>query len=484
MDNLELKFEQKYQKRVKIVLGLLLLGAIYLLLMNRYTLLHAPKPDLKLFSLMPQEVAPVSQNASYQSIEGMLTLHHWNLENGARVYFVPTPSLPMLDIDITFDAGAARNPLGKGGLAYLCNHLLNEGAGELDAEQIAVRLDELGVEFHTESHRDMAVVHLRVLTEEKVLDPAVDLLSLILHAPQFPKDAVEREKNNTLVSLKYEKQSPGKVAGRVFFEKLYGKNPYAQSKLGSTEEIPNITQADLKAFHQRYYSAQNAVITLVGAIDLEKANLLANRIALNLPQGQRAAKISEPAQLAHLNELNINFPSEQTHIMMGSLGMTRDDPDYYPLYLGNHILGGGSLTSRVFEIVRNQNGLAYSVHSYFLPMRATGPFVMACQTRGDQASRAQKLLLKTLEEFIQNGPSDDELSLAKSNLTGGYALDFDTNYSIARQVSSLGFYDLPLDTFNTFKEKITNVSKQDIQKAFSKRIKTDNLLVVTVGSKV
>lgn len=475
-----IKPDQKYQTIVKLILVALLLGVVFILYTSRVKQQHPVSSQILLVT--PQEVQSVSKNPSYQSVTGMLNLHHWVLDNGARVYFVPTPHLPMLDIDITFDAGSARDPQGKGGLSHLTNHLLIEGSQGLSADEIAIKLDELGVEFHTESHRDMALAHMRTLTDDKVLPKAVELLSVIMQKPDFPTDALSREKNNTQVALKHEKQSPGKVASRAFFEKLYQGNPYGQWKLGSDNEVSALTQADLQQFYKQYYTAQNAVFTLVGAVDLEQANAIVHQLAANLPQGKRAEKIPMPQALTVPVSDQIAFPSEQTHIVIGSLGMTRNDKDYYPLYVGNHILGGGSLTSRIFDIVRNQHGLAYSVYSYFIPMRATGPFIMSCQTKTEQAEKAQNLLIQTLSEFIQKGPTEDELQLAKQNLIGGYALDFDSNYSISRQVASLGFYDLPLNTFNEFKDNIDKLSVKDIQQAFSDKLSTDKLVILKVGS--
>jgi zinc protease len=473
-----IKPSQKYQAIAKLALLTMLAGIILLLWTNRNTINNTSSIML----IKPQEVKSVLNNETYKKIDGMLNIHHWQLENGAKVYFVPTPHLPMLDVDVTFDAGSARNPKGKGGLSYLVSHLLAEGTGDLSADQVAIKLDELGVEFSSESHRDMAVVHLRTLTEADVLTKAIDIFSSILQSPSFPTESLEREKNNTLISLKYEKQSPGKVASRVFFETLYKDEPYGNWRLGNPEDIESITSSDLKQYHKAYYTAQNSVITLVGAIDIDSANNIAHQIAANLPQGEKAQKVPTPKALKGKLNQHVEFPSEQTHIMIGALGMSRDNSDYYPLYVGNHILGGGSLTSRVFEIVRNQNGLAYSVYSYFLPMSATGPFIMNCQTRNDQVQKAEDLLTSTLQDFIQKGPTPDELELAKKNLLGGYALDFDSNYSISRQIASMGFYDLPLDTFNLFKQKVEALSVDDIQQAFTRHLSTDNLLVVKVGA--
>ena len=471
-----IKPSQAIQRNIKLVFVILLVGAVYLLYANKSI------TTTNILLTTPEEVTAVANHPSYQHIQGVLDLHHWTLDNGAKVFFVPTPHLPMVDIDLTFNAGAAQNPKGKGGLAYLTNNLFLEGSGSLDADQLAVKLDELGVEFHTESHRDMATLHMRSLTGD-VLSRSVDLFSLILHKPLFPQEALAREINNTQVALKNEQQQPNKVAIRSFFETLYADTPYENWRLGSEEELNHIQLSDIKSFYQQFYTAPNAVVALVGDIDLEMANQIANKLTAKLPAGKVAQKLSVAAALKEPFEQSIAFDSEQTHIVIGGLGIARGDQDYYPLYVGNHILGGGSLTSRIFDIVRNQNGLAYSVYSYFLPMQAQGPFMMNCQTRGDQALKAQELMINTLQDFMTKGPTAEELTLAKKNLIGGYALDFDSNYSISRQISSLGFYGLPLETFNQYKEKVESVTAKDIRKAFAKHLAADKLIVLHVGGK-
>jgi zinc protease len=178
----------------------------------------------------------------------------------------------------------------------------------------------------------------------------------------------------------------------------------------------------------------------------------------------------------------INFPSSQTHILMGNPGVKQGDPDFYALYVGNHVLGGNGSVTRLFDVIRNKHGLAYSVYSYFGPMRERGPFVVGCQTRNDQADNALKLMENVLKDFITEGPNPKELEEAKQNLLGGYALQFDSNASICQQVASLAFYGLPLDYFNQFKVEIEKVTAEDVKKAFAKHVSPDKLAVVMVGS--
>lgn len=423
---------------------------------------------------------PPEKLKSFKSIEGVLNIQHWVTERGVNVYFVPVPTLPMVDIEIIFDAGAARNG-DKGGLAYLTNTLLAEGTADLSADEVAESFDKVGAQYHAESQRDMAIVHLRSLSDPNQLTEAAKTLAAILSEPAFPESGFKREQQNTLSALKQQAQQPQQVASRNFTALLYGKQPYANWVLGTEDSIQAITSDDIKAFFQKYYTAKNATVAIVGDISAQDADALAQMLTNHLPEGEKAPALPPVADLTESVNKKIEFPSAQTTILMGQPGMKQNDPDYYALAVGNHILGGNGSVTRIFNTIRNQHGLAYSAYSYFVPMRVKGPFVMACQTRNDQAEKALGMMQSLLKEFVEKGPTEKELSQAKQNLLGGYALQFDSNAAICHEIAALGFYGLPLNHFNEFKESVNKLTIDDIKKAFEKRISPDKLVVVTVG---
>jgi zinc protease len=185
--------------------------------------------------------------------------------------------------------------------------------------------------------------------------------------------------------------------------------------------------------------------------------------------------------LAQAVNERIHHPSAQAHILLGAPVLTRDDPDYFPLVVGNHVLGGSGLVSRVSNVIREQRGLAYSAYSYFIPMRAAGPFVMGLQTRGDQAGEATALLRQTLDEFIADGPSEQELAAAKRNLTGGFPLRLDSNKEIVEYLAMIGFYRLPLDWLDRYVERVNAVTVPQVRDAFARRIDPERLVLIRVG---
>lgn len=407
-------------------------------------------------------------------------IEQWTTANGLRVYYVAAPELPMLDLRLTFAAGSARDG-EQAGLAMLTSSTLNDGAAGMSADQLAEAFESVGAVFGAGSARDMAWATLRTLTLEQEQETAVSTWLKVLGQPDFPEKDFKNAQKLTLVGLQAEKQSPGSLSSKAWFAAAYGDHPYASLDNGTEASIAAITTADLRRFYQQYFVARNAVLAVVGAVDRAAAEQLAERIAKTLPEGERAAQLPPVRPLQEAKTIHIPFPSEQAHIAVGQPGMKRGDPDYFSLYLGNHILGGGGFTSRLMEEVRNKRGLSYSVYSYFSPMEAEGPFQMGLQTKLSQADEALTVLSDTFARFRNEGPSENELGAAKKDITGGFPLQTASNADIISYISMIGFYDLPLDYLDTFTTKINQVSAQMIAAAFQRRLDQQKMLTVIVG---
>jgi len=409
-----------------------------------------------------------------------ISIQNWTTPNGARVYFVAAPELPMVDIEVLFDAGAARDK-DKAGTALLTNGLLAEGAGKLNANQISERFDELGANFGNQSERDMAILTLRSLSDDKVLKPALDLLALVMSEPTFPKNAFKRERKRLLIALEQRKQSPGDLAEEAFYKAVYGNHPYSLMPSGDEKSIKSLSIDDLKKFYKRYYVASNAVIAIVGDVDRQKAEQIAASVVAKLPTGSPADLLPKVEALQDPATIKIEHPSTQTHILIGQPGIRRDDPDYFALYVGNHVLGGSGLVARLSDEIREKRGLAYSIYSYFYPMRELGPFQIGLQTRTDQAQQALKLTIDTIKEFVDKGPTEQELTASKKNITGGFPLRIASNSSILGYIGMIGFYNLPLDYLDTFNTKVQAVTVAEIRDAYKRRINPDKMVTILVG---
>ncbi len=429
-----------------------------------------PLPKLRSLAEVDLDQAPARRQ---------LDLQHWTTVQGARVYFMRADELPMLDVRLTFAAGASRDE-DLPGLATLTNAMLNEGTGERDAGSIAAGFEQLGAEFENSAHRDMAIAGLRSLTAEDKLTPALDLFTAVVARPSFPEEALERLRDQMLAGLRFRLQRPSALASEAFWTDLYPAHPYGTLPQGQAESLVQIDREQLREFHQRYYSAGNAVIALVGAIDREQAERIARRIAEALPQGRAASPIADPFPIEP-GHRHIDFDSQQTHILLGQHGISRNDPDYAALYVGNQILGGSGFGSRLMEQIRETRGLSYSVSSSLVPMQAKGPFMISMQTRADQVELALEVIHDSLDQFIEIGPSEAELQRTKRQIMGEFALSTASNAAIVGQLGMLGFYDLPLNHLQLFLERVQALSVEDVRAAFARHFDPENRLVVTVG---
>ncbi len=407
-------------------------------------------------------------------------IEQWQTSQGGRVFYVQTDALPMADIQVVFDAGSARD--GKQfGLAALTSALLDSGAGQWNADQIAQRFESVGANFGTGVTSDMASLTLRTLTEPNLFDKALDTMHVILTKPKFNKADFLREQNRTLAGIKQREESPAEVGSEAFSNKLYGNHPYAHPDSGVPATVTKFKPSDLSQFYKKYYVSSNAIVVIVGNLTKQQAEQTAEKLLADLPVGQKPEAIPDVIIPTQANRQHIDFPSTQTHVLVGLPGTYRKDPDYFNLYVGNHILGGSGLVSKLFVEVREKRGLAYSASSAFAPLLKPGPFVVSLQTRNDQTKQALEVLNATLADFINKGPSQAELDAAKKNIIGGFPMRFDTNKELAGYVAMIGFYDMPLDYLDTFRQKIEETSIATITEAFKRKINIALLQTVTVG---
>jgi zinc protease len=413
--------------------------------------------------------------------QAMPAIEHWTLANGARVYYAHAPQLPMVDAHVVFDAGSARDE-GTPGRALLTNALLAEGAGGLDADAIAGRFEDVGASFSNDALRDMNYFSLRTLTEPKLMAQAVETAALVLNRPDFPPQAIERERSRVLVALRRQEQSPEAIAEKAFYRTVYGKHPYAEPPIGSEASIKALTRDDLRGHYHRYFVGRNTTIAIVGAVDRATAERIAETLVGKLPAGKAPPPLPAPPTAAERQPVKVSFPSAQTHLLVGQTGMRRNDPDYFPLYVGNHVLGGSGFTSRITKAIREERGFAYSAYSYFSPMAVEGPFIMGLQTATANRDEALAVLRATLAEFVAEGPTAAELEASKKNITGGFPLRIDSNSDIVQYLAVIGFYRLPLDYLEDFNRRVEAVTVEQIRDAFGRRIRPEAMTVVSVGA--
>jgi len=410
----------------------------------------------------------------------VLNIQQWSSKNGAQVYFVRAKQLPMVDIKIVFHAGSARDG-DKFGLASITNSLLNQSTGKLSADDIADQLDSVGAQYYASVDRDAAEVSLRSLSDKKYLQPALKTFAAIVSDPTFPNKAFYREQKLAVATIKQKQQSPVYIANNAFFKALYGDHPYSHPVLGTIKTVNDLSSKDVKRFYKKYYVAANAIIAIVGDVSVSDAHSIAEQITANLSKGREAPALSKAKSVDDSITKKIQFPSTQTTILIGQLGINRQSPNYFPLYVGNYILGGGMLVSRLFEHVREQQGLVYGIYSFFNPLPALGPFQIQLQTRNNKAKDALQITNQVVDSFIADGPDNPELTAAKQNIVGGFPLQFASNSSIADKLLNLGFYHLPLDYYDTFSDKVSAVTMMQVQQAFKQQIDPNKMITIMVG---
>ncbi len=414
------------------------------------------------------------------SAQAALTIQHWQTPHGAKVIFVESHELPILDISVDFPAGSARDPANQAGLAQLTHILLDQGAGGLGDTTIAHRLADVGAVLGGTFDRDRGGVTLRTLSSPAEKDVALDILARVLQQPDFPPAVVKREKQRLIAGIREAEADPGTVADKAFYRALYGTHPYAHDESGDPSVIAKLTRDNIQAFYRAHYSAPNAVIALMGDVSRVEAEAIAVRLAGGLSRAAVVPALPKPAP-APAQEQRIAFPSTQSHVLVGEVGMARSDPDFFPLFVGNYVLGGGGFDSRLMREVRDRRGYAYSAYSYFMPMMQAGPFQLGLQTKLAQTDDALKVAKDTLRQFIAEGPSEAELTQAKANLTGGFPLRIDSNRKILEYLSLIGFYKLPLDYLDTWVDKVNAVDMATVKQAFARHIDPDKLVTVIVG---
>jgi zinc protease len=434
---------------------------------------------------------PAAESSSIESLAALgdqapsrrdLNIQTWKTAEGAKVLFVEARELPMFDLQLTFAAGSSHDD-GVPGLAMLTNAMLNEGVPGKDVGAIAAGFEDLGVNFGNGAFRDMAIASLRSLSAAEQREPALQLFNQVLGQPTFPEDSLARIKNQLLAGFEYQKQNPGKLASLALFERLYGTHPYAHPSDGTAESIPTISREQLQAFHAKAYTANNAIIALVGDLSRSEAEALASGVSAALPKGPALPRIAQP-QEPKPGRQHIEFPSNQTHLMIAELGIDRRDPDYATLYLGNQVFGGGGFGTRLMTEVREKRGLTYGVYSGFSAMQARGPFMITLQTRAELSDGTLQLVTDMLRDYLATGPSEEELNNAKRELAGSFPLSTASNAAIVGQLGSMGFYDLPLTYLEDFMRDVQALTVEQVKAAMAKHLDPNALVIVTAGPTV
>jgi zinc protease len=421
-----------------------------------------------------------------------IPVQHWTQPGGAKVYLVESPAIPMLDVQVDFDAGSRRDPADKAGLAGAMAGLFGKGVAArgaepaLDENALSEAWADLGASFGAGAGSDRMSFMLRSLTYPDLLAKAVQLAARQLGDPAFPEAVWQRDRERMVASIKEANTRPATIAGRAFAQSVYGAHPYGYDTTEAT--LARISVADMRALYGRLMAPCRAKVSIVGAVTRAEADTLVTQLLSRLPAsapGSAACAplppVPEVAALAAPNDQRIPFNSAQAHVFVGQPGFRRDDADFFALTVGNYILGGGGFVSRLSTEVREKRGLSYSVYSYFAPGLHAGAFTVGLQTRPDQAAQAVQVSREVLQKFVADGPTEVELKAAKDNLIGGFALRIDSNRKLLDNVSNIAWNNLSLDYLDTWTKQVEKVTVADIKAAFARKLQPEKMVTVVVG---
>jgi zinc protease len=398
---------------------------------------------------------------------------------GIELWHVRDQTLPLISIEFAFESGASQDPADKPGVSNLVAALLDEGAGELDARAFHEAIEERAVVLSFSAQRDTLRGSLKMLVEHR--EPALHLLRLALTAPRFDASEVERVRAGVLAGLRRRSTNPSDIAGDRWFAHAFSGHAYGRPVQGTLESVPTIGIEDLKTYHRRTFARANLKIASVGAIEGKDLAALIDATFGGLPAEPDLVAISEvvPAGLGDRMVVDLDVP--QTVISFGGIGLKRDDPDFIPAFVLNHVLGGGSFSSRLYREVREKRGLAYSVYTHLAPLQHTGLFLGGVSTRNDRAAESLTIILEEIQRIAAAGPTADELAKAKSYLVGSYALRFDTSAKIAAQLLGIQLDRLGIDYIERRNALIEAVTAEDVRRAAARFLTPGMLLVTLVG---
>jgi zinc protease len=399
--------------------------------------------------------------------------------SGIEIWHVRDDTLPMVSVEFAFEGGSSQDPAAKPGVANMVASLLDEGAGDLDSRAFQERLEERAISISFASQRDSLRGSLKTLLEHR--DQAFELLRLALNSPRFDADAVERVRAGILAGLRRRTTNPGDIAGDRWFARAFPDHPYGRPTRGTLDSVTQIGEADLRDFQRNTLARANLKIATIGSISAQEVAELVERSFGPLPARPKLVPVAEIAPQGAGEQEVVPLDVPQTVIAFGGTGFKRADPDFIPAFVLNHILGGGSFSSRLYREVREKRGLAYSAYSYLAPYDRAGLFMGGVSTRNDRAAESLNIIREQIRKIAETGPTEEELTKAKSYLIGSFPLRFDTSGKIAGQLLEIQLENLGIDYIDRRNGLIQAVTTADIQRAAKRFLSDAGLLVTLVG---
>ncbi len=398
--------------------------------------------------------------------------------SGIEAWLVREKAVPLVTLNYAFHGGATQDGADKAGTANLAADLLDEGAGNLDSKAYHERLENHAIELGFQVGRDYIHGSLRALTEHR--DEAFELLRLALSSPRFDADAIERVRGQQLAALQRDTTNPNDLASRRWWQTAFPDHPYGRETKGTLETVPRITAGDLRDYVRRVFARNEMKVSIVGDVDAKTAGALIDRAFSGLPAKNDLKPVANatPSGLGRRIVINVDVP--QAVVTFGGQGIARHDPDFMAAYIVNHILGGGSFSSRLYREVREKRGLAYGVSDSLVWFRSAAVVLGGTATRADRTADALAVIEHEIKRMADGGPTPEELAAAKSFLKGSYALTLDTSGKIAVQLTQIQIDNLGIDYIQRRGAMIDAVTIEDAKRV-ARRLYGGGMLVTVAG---
>jgi zinc protease len=422
--------------------------------------------------------APAVMLALAASAAGAMTIERVVSPGGIEAWLVRDQALPLIALEFAFTGSADQDPADKPGVANMATSLLDEGAGPYDAAAFQGGLESKAIELSFRAGRDHLRGSLRTLKDNR--DEAFDYLRLALTEPRFDAAAVERIRAHIISRLQREATSPNDIASRNWWAAAFPDHPYGRPVNGTLESLPRITVDDLKSYVRRALARDTLKLAVVGDIDAETAGKLIDRTFGALPAKAELTPVANvvPQGLGRTIVVHLDVP--QAVVTFGGPGIARNDPDFMAAYIVNHILGGGSFSSRLYREVREKRGLAYGISDHLLWLDHTAVLIGGTATRADATGESIAVIEREFRRMAEEGPTEAELIKAKTYLKGAFALGLDTSSRIASQLVQMQLDNLGIDYIVRRPALIDAVTLDDAKRV-AKRLLDPGLLVTVVG---
>ena len=400
---------------------------------------------------------------------------------GVTAWLVEDYTVPIIAVRFAFKGGSNQDPEGRDGISTLMTGLFDEGAGDLDSDAFQERIDDVGAEMSFSATRDAVYGQMRMLGEER--EGALDLLRLAVTAPRFDQDPLDRVRAQIMTRIQRDMSDPQSLGRDAFARALYGDHPYARRTDGTAETLAAVTADDLRALHSRTFARSNLSVAVVGAIDAETLRVELDRIFGSLPEEADLTPVAQ-ADPKLGQEVDYPFAQPQASLQLVYPGIARDDPEFFDAFLMNHILGGGTFSSRLFDEVREQRGLAYGIGSGLQNSDYANALFIGTSTRADRAEETLSVIRDVINRMAEEGPTQEELDTAKTYLIGAYPINnLDSSSAVARTLVELQKDELGIDYIERRVGYIEGVTLEGV-KAAAVRLLSADPAVLVIGPEI